>query len=255
MAGRPSASPCGLTPLFAAAEGFVPGMAGAVGGHAAGWVTPGADNHDAIAGLVSAVASAHPEAGRGYAPLRAWMALTWQPVVLAVLAVHRLGLVPPLDRLSQGRRGTTMMGYRLPADAPVRGDERAMVEVAGDRVRGLADGLLADLRAVAPVKPRLAHRLLADRLLAVVLRASVGEVADLAAGRAAGWMAAMRLDGHSGLVPVTLDDGRPWLALDRKACCLEYMVDGGGLCASCPRQDNATRLARMAAEWSHLCST
>lgn len=253
--GFPSAPPRSLAPLFAAAEGFVPGMAGAVGGHGPARVTAGADNGEAIAGLVSAIASLHAEGKRPYWSLRAWTALTWQPVVLAMVGVHRLGIVPPVDRLSQIRRGAMMMGYRLPRGRVFRAEDREMMSQAGTQLRHLAGHLLADLAAVTAIKPRLAERLLADRVLAVLLRLSVGRPPAEITLRAAAWLCATGLQGRSGLVPVTLADGRPWLALDRKACCLEYLVDGGGLCASCPRQDNETRLSRMAAEWSQICST
>ena len=43
-----------------------------------------------------------------------------------------------------------------------------------------------------------------------------------------------------------------WLAIllllvKRKGCCLDYRIDPDRLCATCPKQDNALRLARQTA--------
>ncbi|WP_207482857.1 siderophore ferric iron reductase [Arenibaculum pallidiluteum] len=242
--------------LLAAAEAILPGMVGEIGGHLPGGVTRGRSNATAISELVDAIRAQHPEAGRGYWALRAWGMLTWQPALLAVLAVHRVGIVPRLDGISQRIHGPSVIGYALPGGETVSGPPEMLIEQAGAHLRVLADDLLAELDAVIGVKPVLARRLLADRLMAMLPRLGEGgdglendEIRVLAAL----WLDATGLRGQSGLMAITLGDGREQLTLDRKACCLEYRRDGAGLCASCPRQSDPVRIQRMRDDWeAHL---
>jgi siderophore ferric iron reductase len=246
-------SPCRLRGLFDAGAAFVPGMTGALGGHGDGHVTPGRDNSAEIAGLVDALGRAHPEAGRGFQALRAWGMLTWQPAVLAIVSVHMLGVAPRhLDAISQRVQGGSVLGYRLPGDALDEEEIPALVACAGRRLRALADGLLAELGAVIPMKPLLAERLLADRVLGLLPH--LGRQGPRLANEQirhidAMWLAAMRLEGRSGLLAIALGDGREQLPLDRKACCLEYRLEAGSHCASCPKLDAATRTGRLRAHW------
>jgi siderophore ferric iron reductase len=241
--------------LMRAGEDFVPGMVGTVGGHAPGHITPQRDNGDAIAGLVAALESENPEGGKGFWALRAWTMLTWQPAVLAMLAVHELGFAPRLGLLSQRVQGGSVFGYRLPADAvpPVpSSDLPALIARTGQEVRALADELMAALDAVIRIKPVLARRLLADRVLSLMAHASLRrpELDNVQLrGLADCWIAAMGLEGCSGLMAIRLSDGREQLTLDRKACCLDYRRCGAGYCNSCPKQSDEVRIQRMREHW------
>lgn len=214
-----------LRPLLQTAEATVPGMTGEIGEPGPEQIFPG--HRAAVETLVAGIAARAPEAGAAYPPVRAWTMMTWQPVVLAILAAHRLALAPSLDRLRQTvTKGGAVFGYRLPPqpDAPPR-DEATRIALLGLRVRALADALLADLAEVAPLKPVLARRLLADRFLSTVVHQ------NLSAATGEAWLAAAGLTGDSALGTV---EGRDGLVVRRRACCLEYLVAGGKRCETCP---------------------
>lgn len=233
-----------LRSLIAAAEGLVPGLGGRVGPPSPGQVVAGADNRDAVRRLVDGIAAQAPEAGRGYWAVRAWGMLIWQPAVLAVLGVHRCGFAPRLDAIGQSVTGPAVFGFTLPVDAVTHGPMPELIPQAGARLRRLTDVLLAEVRAEIAVKPVLAHRLLADRVLGTLLRASPEPERH-----GPDWLRALGLEGQSGLVPLDLSDGRRRHGLDRRACCLAYRVEAGALCSSCPKRPVAERLDLMRKEW------
>lgn len=245
----PSRAP--LQALVAAAEGVVPGMRGSIGSPVSGQIAAGADNQVLLQGLVDAVSGRTPEAGRGYWALRSWNMLVWQPAVLALLAVHRFGFVPALNAMSQDVVGDTVVGYRLPEDGVAYGEPAALVPVAARELRELADGLLDDLGRVVTVKPALAHRLLADRVLATLLRLHPDTPPAEVRGFADDWLAGLDLREASGLMAVPLEGGGEQLALERRACCLEYRVVGADYCASCPKQTIETRHHRLRESWKN----
>lgn len=234
----------GLHALLAAGEAVVPGMAGRLGPPTPGEIATGADNHDAIRRLAGDIAARAPEGGRAYWSVRTWGMLTWQPAVLAVMGVHRFGVVPQVDAMGQCVAGPMVLGYSLPPEATMEGGDAARIAEAGARLRRLANALLADLRAEMVMKPVLAGRLLADRVLGTLVRASANPVAH-----ADNWLAAMGLEGQSALMPLVLPGGGHGHGLDRRACCLAYRVEGGGLCASCPKLPKEERHQRLAAEY------
>lgn len=238
-----------LHPVLASAEALVPGMVGRLADPSADDLRPQGGNGAAVRRLVDAIAAEAPAAGKAYWAVRAWGMMTWQPGVLAVLAVHRCGVVPRLDALGQAVRGSAVYGYTLPPDEVLHGmPEPALIDRAGAQVRRLADRLLADLDAVIRMKPVLAQRLLADRVLGTLARPGLPQAADLAA-TAERWLAAMDLTGASALAPLEVRPGVRRLVLDRKACCLTYLVGDGTLCASCPKLAPQERHDRQRADW------
>lgn len=244
-----------LDRLMQMGEAFVPGMVGTRGGHAPGHITRHHDNCESIATLVAAMQREHPEGGKGFWALRAWMMLTWQPAVLAIMAVHQLGFAPRLDLLSQQVKGATVYGYRMPGEAlsPVQpADVSGLIERAGRDLRALADDLMADLDMVIRIKPVLARRLLADRVLGMITHARLldptldnARLSDWAER----WVAATGLEGCSGVMTIRLSNGIEQLTLDSKACCLEYRRCGGDYCDSCPKQSDEVRIRRMREHW------
>ncbi|EKV32276.1 hypothetical protein C882_2353 [Caenispirillum salinarum AK4] len=233
-----------LGSLVTAMESFVPGLGGRIGPPSPGQIVAGADNRDAVRRLVDGIAAHSPEAGRAYWAVRAWGMLTWQPAVLAVLGVHGPGLVPRLDAMGQSTAGAAVLGFTVPEEGVLRAPPPALIREAGALLRRISDALLADLRGVEAMKPVLAGRLLADRVLG-----TLAKVAPEPDRHAEAWLQALGLAGQSGLVPLELSDGRRRHGLDRRACCLAFRVDGGVLCASCPKRPEAERLALMRMEW------
>lgn len=245
-----------LRELIAAMESLVPGIRAAVGAPAAGDIVPGGDNAAALGRLFAGVRRDYPGAGPLFWSVRSWNMIEWQPAAVAVLGVHVAGVAPRLDRMSLALGDGSSCGFGFPTGAADRGAVRELISVSGRRLRRLADMLLADLGRVIPVKRQLAERLLADRVLGILARLSATR-ADMPAAAIAEfgerWLAAMSLEGASGLVPVTLCNGREQPVLDRRSCCLEYRASGA-VCATCPKLPPAARHERMRRYWEEHVS-
>lgn len=244
----PFAADAGLSALFRATESFVPGMRGGVGPPRRGEISALHGNGAALADLLDAVRADQPRAGHGYWRLRVWALLEWQPAAIAVMGVHLFDLSPPLQSVSLIPRGAGVLGYRF-AD-PVARHGAGALEHAAAGLRALSERLLADLRPLAPVRPELARRLLADRVLGVILRlarARPGAFPDGPEAAAARWLAAAGLEGASVLERIPCRGGDAPI-LRRRACCLAYMRDDGVLCDSCPHLPDDERRARAMQE-------
>lgn len=211
-------------------------MAGRIGGHGPDCITAGADSRRALERLVAGIVSRHPAAGTGYAALRAWNMLVWQPVVLALFGVHRLGLLPSLVTMSQCVTPVGIWGYRLTPSAPLRGREAVLVAAAGKEIGAVSAALYPELDAVIDVKSTLARRLLADRIVSVVLRLfATGWLEGDVKATVQRWLAACGLEGQSGVRQDVHADGTQGWVPARRACCLEYLLPGASLCQGCPR--------------------
>jgi siderophore ferric iron reductase len=203
--------------------------------------------------LVAGARRREPGAGGLYWAMRSRSLLEWQATATAVLGVHAAGLAAPVDRLAVSVGGGDAFGVSLPPGAGAEtGAQARLIALAGGRLRRRADALLGDLETAIPVKRRLAERLLADRamgLLALLClkRPDLPAEAAEAAGRR--WLAAMDLDGASGLAILRLGDGRDQPSLDRRSCCLDYRAGGVATCASCPRRPRAERMRLMRESW------
>ncbi|UYN99242.1 MAG: siderophore ferric iron reductase [Devosia sp.] len=234
-----------LIATLARATGF---LKGAPGGPLPGWHLAGADNSAFLADWLARIRLAFPDAGEAYYAARLWNNLTWQPAYLAVLSVHLHGAVPDLTRLAQARQNFDVDGYRLPAGPQFRDDFPAMITHAGAGLRRVADALLDEVNDHVPLKPLPARRLLADRLLMIILRlpdyrpgTTMAEQHELASA----WLEAAGLAGLGRLETVEVPGCEPVVILDRKGCCLDYLAMPDAYCASCPRQDRQTRIERQ----------
>lgn len=230
------------------ASGF---LDGAVGAPIPGWYAPGADNSEVLNALYRALADQYPAAGQPLWAVRVWTNLVWQPAYLAFIAVHFSGLVPVLSGMSQRWVGIHVDGYRL-ADDPVTGPSlEMMIDRGGRDLRAFADTLLTEVNAITKLKRVPALRLLADRMLGLMTLLQ-RQRPDLpaAAIRAYSdrWLAAMGLTGQGGLESLFLPDGREVLIIARKGCCLDYLIEPGVYCASCPKQTDEVRRKRQHAD-------
>ena len=96
-----------------------------------------------------------------------------------------------------------------------------------------------------------ALRLLTDRMLGLMVRLRHFQPGLTAADQhriCALWLDAMGLRGHGALETLDLHDGRQVAIIARKGCCLDYLAFPDTYCASCPKQDDATRRARQRAD-------
>lgn len=235
-----------LIALAAQATGF---MKGEPGEARDGWYRPGADNSAFLSQLHAGLAANYPEAGAAFYAVRLWTNLTWQPAYLAVIAAHLHGAMPDLGRLSQQRRGIFVDGYRLPPGAQTSGSPEELIEIAGSQLRPMAAAMLDEVNAIGRLKPLPARRLLADRMLSLMVwlgqrRPELGMV-QLEAYTAQ-WLAVLGLTGQGNLQRVPAG-AREVLIVKRKGCCLDYLITPDRLCATCPKQDDDVRIARQVA--------
>ena len=238
------------TRLIATAAQLTGFMKGEPGPARDGWYRPGADNSIMLGQLHAALASTYPAAGPAFYAVRLWTNLLWQPAYLAVIAAHIHGAMPDLTGLSQQRRGIYVDGYRLLPGEQTSGPTEELIDNAGAQLKTLGAVMLAEVNTLVKLKPLPAKRLFADRMLTLMVWLSQRRrdlPPEMIEAYAAQWLAALDLTGQGGLEPVTAPDGRRLLIVKRKGCCLDYLIDPDRYCATCPKQDNAVRVARQTA--------
>jgi len=232
------------------ARGLTGFLDGAVGDPLPGWHACDRDNREVLQALHGALALEYPQAGQPLWAVRMWTNLVWQPVYLAVIAVHFSAVLPPISRMSQRREGSGINGYRI-AGEPV-GDLplETMIDRAGAELRAMADGVLAEINTITKLKRVPAIRLLTDRMLGLMTllqRQSPDLAPSTIRGFSDRWLAAMGLTGQGDLESLFLPDGREVLIIARKGCCLDYLIEPDVYCASCPKQPNRLRRERQRA--------
>lgn len=240
-----------LTRLIGTAARVTGFMQGAPGPALPGWYFPAADNGDALRAFHARLAATYPQAGPVYFATRLWTSLIWQPAFLAVIAVHVHGAMPSLASMSQAIRTIDVNGFRLVPGPQKTGDAPTLIAQAGADLRDMAENIFGEINTIARLKHRPAMRLLADRMLGLMIRlksfdpsVSVSQQLEWCSA----WLAAMNLTGEGALEALDLEDGRQVLVMDRKGCCLDYRADPGAYCSSCPKLDRPVRISRLRAE-------
>lgn len=230
--------------LAASATGF---LKGAPGAPLPGWHVAGADNSDFLRTLYGRLEASYPHAGQPFHAVRLWTNLMWQPAYLAVIGVHLNGAVPALAGLSQARQNLDVDGYRLRAGPMIAGDTDSLIARAGAELRAMGDTILAEINTVTRLKRLTALRLLADRILGLMVRLRHYQPATTMEEqfRFTGlWLGAMGLSGYGALETLDLPNGQQVAIMARKGCCLDYLAFPERYCASCPKLDDATRRTR-----------
>jgi len=238
------------TRLIATAAQVTGFMKGEPGPARPGWYVAGGDNAAFMAQLHQALAATYRDAGPPLWAVRLWTNLIWQPAYLAVIATHIHGALPDLTRLSQQRRGVFVDGYRLVPGVQSGGSEPARIAQASAQLNLLSGQLLEEVNGLVKLRPLNARRLLADRMLSLMVWLSQKRrdlPLALIEDYCSQWLAGMGLTGQGRLVTITAPDGRQALIVQRKGCCLDYLLDPDRLCASCPRQEDGLRVARQSA--------
>lgn len=239
-----------LTQLIARAAKATGFMEGAPGVPLPGWHRLGGGTAF-LEELYGRLAATYPDAGQPFYAVRLWTNLIWQPAYLMAVAAHLHGAIPELSGFSQMLKGVDVTGYRLPPGAQTQGSTEQLIAEAGARLRAYADAVLAEINLVTKLKRVPALRLLADRMLGIMLRLDHYVPGLTNADRrryCALWLEAMGLAGQGDLEALTLQDGREVLIVARKGCCLDYLAFPDTYCASCPKQDDRVRVARQTAD-------
>jgi siderophore ferric iron reductase len=235
-----------LIATAAAATGF---MKGEPGQARPGWYQQGGDNGAMLTQLRDQLAASYPAAGPPFWAVRLWTNLLWQPAYLSVVTVHLHGAVPELSGFSQQRSGIYVDGYRLQPQPMWSGSVEAMIERAASQLKAMTDLMLKEVNALEKLRPLPAKRLLADRMLGLMVwlgqRRRDLSIEQIEAYSQA-WLRALELDGQGALERVEAG-GKRLVIVKRKGCCLDYLIDPDRLCATCPKQDNGVRIARQTA--------
>ena len=238
------------TRLIATAAQVTGFMKGEPGPARPGWYRQGDDNAAFMAVLHEALAATYREAGPPLWAVRLWTNLIWQPAYLAVIGVHLHGAVPDLTQLSQQRRGVFVDGYRLLPGPQSQGDVTARIADASAQLRVFSAQLLEEVNAEVKLRPLPARRLLADRMLSLMVWLSQKRrdlPVEVIEDYCDQWLAGMDLTGQGSLQTLTAPEGRAVLIVQRKGCCLDYLLDPDRLYASCPKQADDLRVARQRA--------
>ncbi len=209
------------------------------------------DNHLLLTQLYNSHQQQHPEAGHAYWSVRCWASLIWQPLYLSLVAVHGCRYPLQLAHLYQHIHQLEIAGFSLsePQRKPIESPgEEFLIETAAEQIRSYLQSLISQCRAAFDLRPRLAIRLAADTLLSGLIRLPVikpsvnNQDILLLAER---WLDALNWQEESRLMPVTLNNNRQHLALNRKSCCFDYRCANGAVCATCPKQSLSLRKTRI----------
>lgn len=247
-----------LADLLRHAAGVVPGLNGVVIAHdeaaashgAALYQRPasGAGNRAALAALAAHWAGAYPEAGPAYCALRCWGILIWQPVYLSVIGVHGSQRVISLARFAQPLADGWTREVRISDHEPAHGDTAQCIELAAREIDACCRQIFDELAGVLRLNLIAARSMQADCVLAALLaiRDTYPDWTDAQVQAfAARWLAALDVEGASGLFAWTRSDGSTALALERKTCCYHYRRRDGEPCSTCPRLAKHERIARL----------
>ena len=241
-------TPAALTQHARALTGYFDGVAGT---GPQDWYRPGADNSTLLRQLYTDLGRTYPDAGWPLWVVRVWTNRIWQPAFLSVIALHTAAALPDLSQMAQRRQGIHIGGYRLTGEISPVTDEWRAIDTMGRQLRALADTMYAETNTLARLKRIPALRLLTDRMLGLMTslqRWRPDLTPDDIRARCAHWLAAMKLTGHGDLESIHLDNGHEVLVIARKGCCLDYLIEPGVYCATCPKQPDDVRMARQRAD-------
>lgn len=181
-----------------------------------------------------------------YGQYRLWTLLYWQPVYLAVSAVHLNHGLIDLANLKQVRHGHRIYGYitnslRLKQEYA---HTSQLIAKQSENLKLYLNNVLSLLNAHCAYKKKLCWNLVADSmamgLLALFKReghcpAQIQAYLHL-------WLIHLGLKQQANRAKqVLVSNPITGLQLKRNACCFYYLVDSQDMCASCPRTKNKTQ--------------
>ena len=183
----------------------------------------------------------HPQAGPAYWANRCWALIYWQPVYLAVYSVHKHNGWMSFKKfqLALGNQSTSddfilaNSGFNKAADTtkiPFLLKRQAL------ELMPLLEIYLDRLKKHIPINSINAWRLIADCILLVLLEIStINKQNTLDYSRR--WLMAFGLFDRNGKPHSQLkEDFNPehsGLALDRKSCCMHYLIEPNNPCNTC----------------------
>ncbi|MGB2078644.1 MAG: siderophore ferric iron reductase [Vibrio sp.] len=200
---------------------------------------PKSDNQDKLASIYQTLEQNYPEAGHAYWLSRTWSLLTWQPVYISLLSIYGLKALPELDSLTQVWRpdlnfvaGFGLNGAQFYSDCP-----EVLISKAASQLKPLFESYREQLDSNVRVRPAFVNHLLADGLVASLLRFQqhLPLDANQLAKHAKLWLQAFGLPEKS-LEKLHFNSQTQLWEYTRTSCCMAYRCASGSLCQDCPRK-------------------
>lgn len=211
--------------------------------------TPKGDIDSVINILLSQLKFDHPKVGPVYWSCRCWALIYWQPVYLAVLAVHQHHSWISFKDFQLGFDGVNLSGFYFSSPSWLVEENctkkiSIVIKQQVLELKPLLERFFLQLTSVIKINTTNAWRLIADCILIIIL-----EIQDINISKkiyfSDQWLKAFGLHDkkdrpYSQLKPVynqiTKDNQEvKQLVLDRKSCCMYFLIDPSNPCDTCKK--------------------
>ncbi|MCO7224561.1 siderophore ferric iron reductase [Pleionea sp. CnH1-48] len=200
------------------------------------------DNSSQLQHLYNTLQSDFAHGGKAYWSMRCWQLLYWQPVFLSVASVHCCQGALKLESLEQRVMNNSVWGYSFAQPEITPLPEEQLIHKAGEQLRVLCEHLFEQLSQITKIKRLTAFRLVADGVLKALVRfhaISSNSSHENTMTLSHHWLSAMGLEDQSQL----LLQESSGLVVQRKACCMHYLIDADDICGNCPKH-RTTKVCR-----------
>jgi len=176
-----------------------------------------------------------------YGQYRLWTMLYWQPVYMAVSAVHLNHGIIDCSLIQQIRHGERIHGYVTTSLCfkPLVEKTDILIAKQSQNLKSALQQYFDVIEQFASYKPRHIWGLVADCIAMAMLQLqkqdkSISDQQILNWLKL--WLSHMELTDGKGYWLTNLSrDEQSGLDLNRRTCCLYYLVDSTDICISCPK--------------------
>jgi siderophore ferric iron reductase len=220
--------------LFRCCQQSNPCLQGVEAEAEAGMLLPRTGNQAVVAELYRELQQHYPEGGSGYWLSRCWTLLSWQPIYIAVTAIYQTQTIPDISAIVQRKQPALVAGFSLSEVDIFSGEERQLIDLAGELLSTLLDGYFVDFAALFPRRKNWQQRFIADALLQCLLELLQPERSNASVvEHARWWLQGLKLPANFiNSLAIAGEDNR--LIVQRQSCCLVFKLDGRELCQGCP---------------------
>lgn len=196
--------------------------------------------------IYNGLRQANPNVHKAYSQYRLWALVYWQPVYIAISAVHLNHGVVDLCRLRQIRHQYSISGYVEGSLAfkPSRRDLNHLIIEQSHSLKKCLSGYLHELESLAHYKAKQAWGLIADCIALALMK--LRQYKDLSPEHLNHVLQQWLL--NMGLQDISRKPVQPLIAssdsnieLKRSHCCFHYLLDPNDICSGCPKYKNEKR--------------
>lgn len=182
----------------------------------------------------------HPDTPPLYWGVQVWRQVSWQPIYLAVAAVHNANILPQLGLIKQRLQDCSVYHYDVKPSSWQSGKTATLIEDAAGQLQSLAAHWLGLIANFGKLGRKAAYYLMADALChSLLLLVGQGKSQSEIAAYSRDWLDALTLTQCPGLQYQSIAGGEKNLVLKRSSCCLKYFANPGALCGNCPKRRRA----------------